>query len=229
MAAEPTIRIAWPVRLSTVKTSFVPMRNPSSTWLQRARRLVIATLLYNIAEAVIAIGSGIAARSIALVGFGLDSIIECAAAGVLLWHLKVHGLGDSPDLEKSERRVRRFIGATFMVLAFYVLVEASLSLWKREAPEESLVGIALAIFSLVAMPLIAWGKIKAARFLKSAPLLAEAKETLACSYLSLTLLLGLVANAWLGWWWADPIAALLMIPWLVKEGLEGLRAETCCD
>lgn len=205
------------------------MKTLSSKWLQRARRLVIATLLYNSAEAVIALWSGIAARSIALVGFGLDSITECAAAGVLLWHLKAHGVGDSPELEKSERRVRRFIGATFIILAIYVLIEASLSLWKREAPKESLIGIALAIFSLVVMPLIAWGKIKAARFLKNAPLLAEAKETLACSYLSLTLLLGLIANAWLGWWWADPVAALLMIPWLIKEGLEGLRAESCCE
>lgn len=141
----------------------------------------------------------------------------------------MHGLRDSPDLEKSERRVGRFIGGTFIALALYIFIDAGLGLWHGKAPEESLVGIGLAIFSLVIMPLIAWGKIKAARHLKSAPLLAEAKESLACSYLSFTLLFGLLANAWLGWRWADPIAALLMIPWLIKEGIEGLRAENFCD
>lgn len=194
-----------------------------------ARRLVVATLLYNCLEAFIAIGAGIVARSIALVGFGLDSIIECAAAGALLWHLKVQGSEDSEKIERTERQVRRFIGATFIALALYVLFEAGSTLWQREPAAESLVGIALAVLSSIVMPLIAWEKIKAARTLKNAPLLAEAKETLACSYLSFTLLFGLIANAWLGWWWADPIAALLMIPWLVKEGLEGLKSEHCCD
>lgn len=204
------------------------MENSPLKWMRLARRLVLATLLYNIAEAVVAIGSGIVARSIALVGFGLDSIIECAAAGALLWHLKVQGAGDTLKSERTERQVRRFIGATFIVLALYVLFEAGSSLWHRDPAKESLVGIALAAVSLIIMPLVAWGKIKAARALKNAPLLAEAKETLACSYLSLTLLIGLIANAWFGWWWADPIAALLMVPWLIKEGLEGLRAESCC-
>jgi len=125
--------------------------------------------------------------------------------------------------------VHRFVGATFVALALYILAQAGWTLWTREAPEESLVGIILAVASLVIMPLVSWGKLHTAKVINSAALRAEAKETLACSYLSFTLLLGLVANAAAGWWWADPMAALLMVPWLVKEGLEGLRDEPCCE
>jgi len=164
------------------------------------------------------------------VGFGLDSVIESAAAMALLWRLAVEARGADPErVEHAERRVGRFIGGTFIALAAYVLFEAGSTLWGGEHPDESAVGIVLAIASLTVMPLIAWGKLRAARALGSASLRAEAKETLACAYLSLTLLLGLGANAWLGWWWADPVAAILMVPWLVKEGLEGLRGEACED
>jgi len=204
------------------------MADLSKKWMRIARRLVVATLIYNTVEAIVAIGSGIIARSIALVGFGLDSIIECAAAGALLWNLQVQGRGNSLKTQRAERRVRRFIGATFVALAVYVFIEAGSTLGYREPAKESFVGIALAAISLVVMPLVALGKIKAAHALNNGSLLAEAKETLACSYLSFTLLLGLTANAWLGWWWADPVAALLMIPWLVKEGIEGLKAQPCC-
>lgn len=201
----------------------------STKWMRIARRLVIATFLYNAVEAGVALGSGWMAHSIALVGFGLDSIIECAAAAVVLWRLRVERIGAAPEkVEKTEQRVHRFIGATFLALALYVLIEAGSSLWFRGAPEKSFIGIVLALFSLLIMPLMAWGKIRAARHLNSASLRAEAKETLACSYLSFTLLLGLTANAWLGWWWADPVAALLMIPWLIKEGIEGFGTEHPC-
>lgn len=195
-------------------------------WASIGLRLVLATALYNIVEAVVAIGSGIAASSVALVGFGLDSVIECAAAGALFWRLRVEARGaDHETVERTEQRVHRFVGATFVALAVYVAAQAALLLWHRDAPEESAVGIALAAASLILMPVVAWGKFRAARELGSAALRAEAKETLACSYLSLTLLIGLVANAIGGWWWADPVAALLMVPWLVKEGVEGLRGE----
>ena len=181
---------------------------------------------YNALEGMIALISGIRASSIALVGFGLDSYLELAAGGVLLWRLRVEELGASPQrIERAERRVHRFIGMTFLVLAAYVMGQAGWILWRKAAPDESLVGIALALVSLLIMPLVSWGKLRAARELGSAALRAEAKETLACSYLSLTLLMGLAANAVSGWWWADPVAALLMVPWLVKEGLEGLAAE----
>jgi divalent metal cation (Fe/Co/Zn/Cd) transporter len=125
--------------------------------------------------------------------------------------------------------VHRFIGATFVALAVYVLGQAGWTLVTCDTPEESLVGIILAVASLIIMPLVAWGKFHAAKALNSAALRSEAKETLACSYLSLTLLFGLMANAAAGWWWADPVAALLMVPWLVKEGIEGLRGEDGCE
>ena len=128
-------------------------------------------------------------------------------------------------MEETERRVLRFIGLTFLVLAAYVTVEAGISLWRRERPSESAIGIALAIASLIVMPAVSFGKLRAASALGSESLRAEAKETLACSYLSLTLLVGLAANALAGWWWADPVAALLMVPWLVSEGIEGWRGE----
>ncbi len=201
-----------------------------SRWLARARVLVGATMVYNALEGVIALTSGIRASSIALVGFGLDSYLELAAAAVLLWRLRVEERGASPQrIERAERRVHRFVGVTFLVLAAYVTGQAGWILWRGVAPGESLVGIALASVSLLIMPLVSWGKLRAARELGSAALRAEAKETLACSYLSFTLLLGLAANALFGWWWADPVAALLMVPWLVKEGREGLAGEDCDD
>ncbi len=192
--------------------------------------LVGATLAYNIVEAVVAIWAGTEAESIALLGFGLDSVIECAAAIVLFWRLGVEAGGADPeDVEATERFVRRFIGGTFAALALYVLLQAGLTLYRHNPPTESVVGIILAGASLIVMPAIAWKKMRVADQLKSGSLRAEAKETLACSYLSFTLLLGLVAHSLLGWWWADPVAALLMVPWLVKEGLEGIRGGCCGD
>jgi divalent metal cation (Fe/Co/Zn/Cd) transporter len=183
-------------------------------------------MLYNTVEAVVAIASGVAADSVALVGFGLDSVIELAAASVLLWRLRLEARGaDAEDIEHSERLAHQFIGGTFLALALYVLVQAGWVLIERDAPEESLIGIILAVVSLVVMPLISWGKLRAAREIGSAALRAEAKETLACSYLSFTLLLGLLANQAVGWWWADPVAALAMVPWLVREGLEGISGD----
>ena len=123
--------------------------------------------------------------------------------------------------------MHRFVGGTFLALALYVLIQAGWTLWHQDAVSESRIGIILAVASLIVMPLVSWGKLHAANAIGSAALRAEAKETLACSYLSFTLLLGLLANAVVGWWWADPLAALLMMPWLVKEGIEGVRGEHC--
>jgi divalent metal cation (Fe/Co/Zn/Cd) transporter len=202
----------------------------AARWRRIALGLVVATMAYNAIEAGVALWSGIVADSIALVGFGLDSVIELIAAAALLWRLSVEARGaDLERIESSERAVHRIIGVTFLLLALYVTAEAGWGLWRREAAAESVVGMILAVASLVVMPLVAWGKLRAARHLGSRALAAEAKETLACSYLSLTLLLGLGLNAALGWWWADPVAALAMVPWLVREGLEGVRGETCED
>jgi divalent metal cation (Fe/Co/Zn/Cd) transporter len=187
-------------------------------------------MAYNIVEATLALWTGIIADSIALVGFGLDSVIECIAASALLWRLWLEARGtDGEHIERAERRVHQVVGATFLLLALYITGQSAWILWKQQIPEDSTLGMVLASASLVIMPLVSWGKLRAAREIGSAALRAEAKETLACSYLSFALLLGLVANAAAGWWWADPVAALLMVPWLVKEGREGLGGEECCD
>lgn len=209
-------------------TGFLP---ESWTWERIALWLVCSTLAYNVGEAGVALWFGAEAGSVALVGFGLDSLIEMSAATVLLWRLSLEAKGvDRERIERTERGVHRFIGGTFVVLALYVSVQSIWTIWKREAPAESLVGIILAALSLVIMPLVSFGKLHAAKQIGSAALRAEAKETLACSYLSFTLLIGLAANSAFGWWWADPAAALLMVPWLVKEGREGLAGDGhCCS
>jgi len=205
-------------------------KSPSSVdhtrWHRIAIVLVIGTLAYNVIEAGVALHSGLRAGSIALFGFGLDSVIETVAAGVLLWRLWRGARGASgATLAALDARVHRVVGGTFVVLAAYILFQSGWTFWTQASPEESRIGIALAIASVIVMPLVSFGKIRAARRLGSGALLAEAKETLACSYLSLTLLLGLLLNGTLGWWWADPAAALLMVPWIVREGIEGLRGE----
>jgi len=195
-------------------------------WTQVALALLCITIAYNLVEAGLALWSGFRAASVVLVGFGLDSVIECAAAGVLLWRLRLEWRGvDEQALETAERRVHRFVGATFFALAAYVVGQAAWTLTVGETPSESLLGIALAVASLIVMPLVAWGKLRAAREIGSDALRAEAKETLACSYLSFTLLLGLGANAVWGLSWADPVAALAMVPWLIREGREGFEDE----
>jgi divalent metal cation (Fe/Co/Zn/Cd) transporter len=163
----------------------------SARWRRRALLLVAATAAYNAVEATFAVLAGWRARSIALVGFGLDSVIELVAALGLVWRLRLESRGAALErVERAERRVGRLVGWTFLLLALWVTVQAGWSLWTRAAPEESALGIAIAVASLIAMPLIAWGKLRAARELGSAALRAEARETLACAYLSFTLLLG---------------------------------------
>ena len=200
------------------------MQRQKHNWRRSGLLLVAATMVYNVVEGVVALWAGLRADSIALIGFGLDSYIECAAAAALFWRLAVEARGaSSAAVARSEGQVQRFIGVTFLALALYVIIQAGWMLFKQESIEESLVGIILAGVSLFVMPLVSWGKLHAAKAIGSSALRAEAKETLACSYLSFTLLLGLAANAVVGWWWADPLAALLMVPWLLREGLEGLH------
>jgi divalent metal cation (Fe/Co/Zn/Cd) transporter len=204
--------------------------NTLHSWMRIALNLVMATIAYNVLEAGVALWAGMAAGSIALVGFGLDSLIEVLAASVLLWRLRLERKGtDHETVEHAERRVHRIIGGTFLALALYVLVQAGWILWQQEAPSESTLGMVLALASLLIMPLVSLGKLRAAKVIGSTALRAEAKETIACSYLSFTLFLGLGANAVAAWWWADPVAAFLTVPWLIKEGMEGLRGEACDD
>lgn len=196
----------------------------ATLWLRRAYWLVVATVAYNAVEAVVALWAGWSVGSIALVGFGLDSGIELSAALVVLWRLRVERSGASGErVSRAETRVRRFVGVTFVLLALYVSVESLLRLRSGQAPEESLLGLGLAVASLVIMPLLAVAKLRAADEVGSGALRAEARETLACAYLSLALFFGLAGNAWLEWWWADAAAALVMVPWLLREGWEGLE------
>lgn len=197
-----------------------------AVWIRRALWLVAGTMAYNAIEAVVALWAGVEARSIALVGFGLDSVIELAAAAVVLWRMIIEARGAAAErVARVESTVRRLVGFTFFALAAYVTADAGWVLWRGATPAESVVGAALAALSLLVMPVIAWGKLRAARAVQSRALAAEAKETLACAYLSFCLLLGLGANLALGWWWADPVAALAMVPWLVREGWEAFAAD----
>jgi len=193
----------------------------------RSRRLNVATLGYNSLEGIIAIAAGLAAGSVALVGFGMDSGIELTASAVALWRLSA----DSDLVRRAdvERMSHRIIGVLFLALASYVAYEAGSSLWRREEPRESLVGIALAAASVVIMPLLARAKRRLGIQLGSRALTAESTQTSLCAYLSAILLGGLVLNAWLGWWWADPLAALAMVPIIAREGVEGLRGEDTCS
>ncbi len=190
--------------------------------LKFARFLLVVTVLYNVVEGVIALWSGIAAGSIALVSFGADSYIEVAAASLVLWRL---GIDDHEYAEKVERRIVRFIGWTFIALSAAIVFRSAWALAERTGAEESLIGIGLAIFSVLVTPLIAIWKLQVAAKGNLQSIAIEAKETIACSYLSLTLLVGLVATALLGWWWLDPVTALMLVPWLVREGLEGIQGE----
>src|SRR5882724_3030722 len=181
------------------------------------------TVGWNVIEGVVAIASGVIAGSIALVGFGLDSYIEVASGLVLIWRLRKHGFTEEEEEKAAEKRAVLFVGVTFLLLAVYVIYESGKKLFFQERPEESLIGIILAFLSLIVMPLLAVYKKKIAAEINSRALRADALETLACSYLSLTLLLGLGANAFFGWWWADPVAALGMVYFLINEGWEAIE------
>ncbi len=190
---------------------------------RRAVRLEYLTIVWNTAEAVVALLAGTFAGSIALVGFGLDSIIETISGAALLWRLRQQG-----DFEQvAESRALRIVGLTFFALAAYVGYESVSDLWFRRQPGESLVGMVLAGVSLVVMPLLGRAKRRLAVKLGSRALAADGMETLLCAYLSFTLLLGLGLNAWLGWWWADPVAALVMVGFMLREGREAWRGDSC--
>jgi divalent metal cation (Fe/Co/Zn/Cd) transporter len=184
------------------------------------------TIAYNVAEGAIAIWSGLSAGSLALLAFGADSYLEVAAASAVLGRVLIR---DEERGETAERRAMRLIGWTFLLLAAAIVYQSVSSLVAEDGARESLLGIGLAVASIAVMPILALVKLRTAAEANVVVLAAEAKETLACSYLSLTLLAGLVANAILGWWWLDPLTALMLVPWLVREGLEGVRGDTCFE
>jgi divalent metal cation (Fe/Co/Zn/Cd) transporter len=195
--------------------------------VQRGQELEYFTIAYNSLEGLIAILFGALAGSIALIGFGFDSVIEVTSGAVLLWRLRAEM--DEERRERVEARSLRLVGICFLALAAYVCYDAAGSLMRRELPERSVPGIVLAVASLVIMPLLARAKRKVAHSIKSAAMTADAKQTELCTYLSAILLGGLALNALLGWWWADPVAALLMVPIIAVEGYKALRGESCCE
>ncbi len=188
--------------------------------VRKALRLEYFTITWNVVEAVVAVGAGIAAGSIALIGFGFDSSIEGFAASVVVWQLR--GAHD----EARERRALRLIAITFFVLAGYVVLESARDLVTSSEPETSALGIVVALVSIIVMPTLGFAKKRLAGKMNSQVLHADAAETFLCAWLSVILLIGLVLNATVGWWWADPLAAL-GIAWLaIQEGREALRAST---
>ena len=189
---------------------------------RRIRWLVAATITYNVVEAVVAIVAGTIASSVALIGFGLDSVIEVSSAAAVAWQFA------GPDPERREKVALRVIAGSFFALAAYVSVEALRTLVAGDPPGHSSVGIVLVAISVVVMPVLSWAQRRAGRELGSASAVADSKQTLLCTYLSAAVLIGLVLNSALGWWWADPVVALGLAAVAIREGREALRGETCC-
>ena len=201
------------------------LQSARSTAVRRGRRLEYLTITWNGLEGLLAVGLGLLAGSVALVGFGMDSAIEVTSGAALLWRL---GQDDTPARERAEHVTLKVVGWCFLLLAVYVAHDSLSSLAGRHAPDRSILGIVLAIASLIVMPVLARAKRKVAREIGSAALHADAKQTEFCMYLSVILVAGLALNGLLAWWWADPAAGLLMAPIIAREGFLTLRGRPCC-
>lgn len=195
--------------------------------LKRGLRLEYLTVGWNVVEGIVAVAAGIAAGSIALIGFGVDSFVETISGAVIIWRLmaETRGQHDEEAMERIERRAERIVGIAFLLLAAYVGFEAVRALINHDAPDASPVGIALTAVSIVVMLWLARAKRQTGEALGSRAMLADAQQTYACWYLSVVALAGLALNAVFGLWWADPVAALGITVLLVREGLEALRGE----
>lgn len=194
---------------------------------QRGKRLEYFTIAWNCIEGLVALIAGALAGSISLVGFGIDSFIEVTSGATLLWRMAVDS--DEHSRESNERLSLRIVGACFLALSAYIAYESISDLIGRKAPERSIPGIILACVSLVVMPILSRAKKDVGRKLGSAAMNADAKQTDFCVYLSGILLAGLLLNAVSGWWWADPVAALIMVPIIAKEGVDGVKGKACGD
>jgi divalent metal cation (Fe/Co/Zn/Cd) transporter len=203
------------------------MKTDREALAQRGKRLEYFTIAWNSVEGLIAVIAGALAGSISLVGFGVDSFIEVTSGSALLWRMSQDA--DTHRREHLERQTLRIVGACFLGLAGYVAYEAVAGLVSHEAPARSLTGILLACVSLVVMPLLSRAKRRVGTAMQSQAMHADAKQTEFCTYLSAILLSGLLLNTLWGIWWADPVAALVMVPIIAKEGIDGLRGDVCCD
>ena len=195
--------------------------------VQRGQRLEYFTVFYNSAEALASLVAGFYAGSVSLVGFGLDSLIEVASGAALLWRLQQDR--QAARREQAERIALRIAGCCFLALAAYVAYESASTLIRREAPQGSVPGIVIAAVSVVVMPILARAKRRVAAQISSRALHADSRQADFCAYLSAIVLAGLLLNALAGWWWADPLAALAMVPLVAKEGLDGVQGKACCD
>lgn len=195
--------------------------------IRRGMLLNYATIGYNSLEAIASLIAGLLAGSVALVGFGVDSVIELTASGAAQWRLRSDV--DPVRRVRVERTSLRIIGACFVGLAAYVTVDAGKALWFREQPKRTPVGVVILALSVLVMPALALAKREVAEKMQSRAMRAEAKQTSLCAYLSVIALTGVAMNAGFGWWWADPVAALGMVPIIVSEGIVGLRAEADAD
>jgi divalent metal cation (Fe/Co/Zn/Cd) transporter len=210
----------------------VLLKSPASRarTLSHALRLEYLTVGWNVIEGVVAIAAALAAGSVALLAFGIDSFIECASGAVLIWRLRAEkSAKDAAAIERLDRRAHQLVGWSLFALAAWVVFDASKALYTQEHPEPSAVGMILLVLSIAAMYWLAKAKRRAAAALKSRALEADSFQTSACFWLSVVGLAGVGLNAAFGLWWADPVAALGIAALLVKEGREGLRGESCCD
>jgi divalent metal cation (Fe/Co/Zn/Cd) transporter len=199
-----------------------PLPTQRDVLARRIRWLVAATISYNVLEAVVALAEGTRVASAALIGFGLDSVIEVASAAAVAWQFSAR------DPETREKAALRFIAFSFFALAAYVTVDALLSLFGFGDARPSIIGIVLAALSLAIMPVLSWAQRRAGRELGSLSAVADSKQTLLCTYLSAILLVGLVLNSLWGWSWADPVAALGIAAIAVREGRNAWRGDPCC-
>lgn len=200
----------------------VALSDAHRTTLHRRIRLVVAvTIVYNVIEAVVAIAAGSVASSAALIGFGLDSTIEVLSAAAVAWQFTRR------DPERWEKPTLRVIAVTFFALAIYVTISSAVSLFGGERPEHSTVGIVLTAVSVILMPFLSLAERRAGREAGSATAVADSKQTLICTYLSAAVLVGLVLNSALGWWWADAVAGLVIAVFAVREGVEAWKGDAC--
>lgn len=196
---------------------------------KKALLLSYFTVGYNIIEGLVSIWAGSMAGSIALVGFGLDSFIESLSGGVMIWRFSQHGKISEEAEERLERKAAKMVGYTFFILAAYVLFESIKKLLAREIPEPSLFGIIITIVSLIVMPILFYAKLRVGKKIGSISLIADSKQTLVCVFLSASLLVGLGLNYLFGFWQADPIVGLIVVVFLVREGIETLQEEKLCS
>jgi divalent metal cation (Fe/Co/Zn/Cd) transporter len=195
--------------------------------VRRGIRLQYFTIIYNSLEGIISLAAGLFAGSVSLIGFGFDSLIEVTSGAAVLWRLRRdHHVARR---ETSERRAVRMVGWCFIALSIYILYESGSTLLQHDPPDRSIPGIIIAAVSIIVMPLLAAAKRRVAAEIGSAAVNADARQTDFCTYLSAILLCGLGLNALFGWWWADPVAALAMMPIIANEGIQSLKGKKCCD